>query len=574
MATKALDSEVGKAGARPPISLHPAFPAVVALWFAALLGFGTLLMPPILLDRAVELSGIARFVPAASPPLGFTARGLAAGAAALLGAIVGLVVARQVSRAHTQRVAPRFAPAARRPFSALDELGGEGIAAPGPNMSKRRSLAIAEDSRPSDFLALAPLPGEERYPAVAPERDPEPDVTAPPEAMAEEPLELGEFAAVEISADAEPLDPTQETSMTDDAPVPFPSAEEIERRRAERRASAPTKAPGGLERRLYLRRTSDEAIPFIAPSLARRAPVNENAASDAFAPPMAVRVSFDQSAPDVPSEYVPEDTFELETAAPEDFAQADEPVWETAPLEELGLVQLVQRLGASLERRRELAMAAPEPVAPAVPAPSASAAPVLEEFDAAAAEDAAEAMAAYFGRAGGDEPVESVPVQMFTRATRTEDEEPAPVFARPLPAEPDEPDEDDDLAASFSLPLRRAAAAPDPFADFDEPVAAESAEPDEEPDYGSLLTLRNPFQQRAEEFVRVEEPDEPDQGPAPAVVFPGRDLADARSGARPFDPPAAGEGETGSAPSPAADADAQEALRKALATLQRMSQSG
>ena len=27
--------------AKPPISLHPAFPAIVALWFAALLGIGT-----------------------------------------------------------------------------------------------------------------------------------------------------------------------------------------------------------------------------------------------------------------------------------------------------------------------------------------------------------------------------------------------------------------------------------------------------------------------------------------------------------------------------------------------------
>jgi len=31
-------------GGKAPVSLHPAFPAVVALWFAALLGLGTLLV--------------------------------------------------------------------------------------------------------------------------------------------------------------------------------------------------------------------------------------------------------------------------------------------------------------------------------------------------------------------------------------------------------------------------------------------------------------------------------------------------------------------------------------------------
>lgn len=559
VATKALDSEAGTAGAKPPISLHPAFPAVVALWFAALLGFGMLLMPPILLDRAVELSRIGHFVPAAGPPLGFTARGLAAGVAAVLGAIAGLFIARQVSRAHTPTASPRFAAsAARRPFNAHDELGDEGIAAPAPAPSKRRSLAIAEDSGPSDFLTLAPLPGEDRYAAPAPA--PEPPAFAPPEAVAEEPLELSEVALEEAPVTFERRDPPQEPIMTDDAPVQFPSTEEIERRRAERRANAPSKSPGGLERRLYLRRTSDEAIPFIAPSLARRAPVNENAAGDGFAPPVAVRVSFaqpDASATDQACEA--EEAYEVEDVAAEDDASPGMPDWETAPLEELGMIQLVQRLGASIERRRELAVAPVAAVAAAAAAPVAPAAPVLEAFDAAPAEEAAEAMAAYFGHAREEERAEAAPARMFVRST-----------ADPVPTD-DEAEEDDDLAASFSLPLRKAAVVPDPFADFDEPVADE----DDDRDYGSLLSLRNPFQERAEEFVRVEEPAEADEGPQPAVIFPRRGGADAPAGVRPFDPPPAG-GDRQAPPPPksAADGEADEALRKALATLQRMSQSG
>ena len=165
-------------------------------------------------------------------------------------------------------------------------------------------------------------------------------------------------------------------------------------------------------------------------------------------------------------------------------------------------------------------------------------------------------MAAYFGRSGSDEGIS---------------EEPAvPAFAPPALAElgPEEDDEEDDLAASFSLPLRRAPVAADPFADFDEPV--NSAE--EDPDYGSLLSLRNPFQAKGEEFVRVEEPEAKDAGPAPAVIFPGREPA--ATTVRPFDPPAAEEGSAGASPArPAADGEADEALRRALATLQRMSQS-
>ena len=37
--------------AKPPISLHPAFPGIVALWFSALLGLGSLVLPPVLLEK-------------------------------------------------------------------------------------------------------------------------------------------------------------------------------------------------------------------------------------------------------------------------------------------------------------------------------------------------------------------------------------------------------------------------------------------------------------------------------------------------------------------------------------------
>ncbi len=82
-----------------PISSHPAFPVVVALWFAALLGGGTFVLPASIFENAASATGLADIVPAAQPPLGDTARLAITVAAAILGALIGLFVAWQVRRA-------------------------------------------------------------------------------------------------------------------------------------------------------------------------------------------------------------------------------------------------------------------------------------------------------------------------------------------------------------------------------------------------------------------------------------------------------------------------------------------
>ena len=94
-----------------------------------------------------------------------------------------------------------------------------------------------------------------------------------------------------------------------------------------------------------------------------------------------------------------------------------------------------------------------------------------------------------------------------------------------------------------------------------DPVAEEEQD---DADYGSLLSLRNPFQAPREEFVRIEEPTPSSGDVEPAVVFP--------AATRSFDPPSAVR-----EPAPvaaASPAEADEALRRALATLQRMSRGG
>src|SRR5690606_30461947 len=155
-----------------PISLHPAFPAIIALWFAALLGLGSLVLPAVLLERAVAATGLASLVPAAAAPLGFTARALIAVAAALAGAGIGIAIARRVAKSQASTPESRVAQLSaesRRPISIKEEVGGQGVVnGESLPINRRRALAISEDDRPSDFLYQAPLPGEPADAATSP----------------------------------------------------------------------------------------------------------------------------------------------------------------------------------------------------------------------------------------------------------------------------------------------------------------------------------------------------------------------------------------------------------------------
>ncbi|GMN13384.1 hypothetical protein [Altererythrobacter sp. MTPC7] len=121
-----------------PISSHPAFPAIVGLWFAALFGIGSLVLPTGFFETVVVAIGLDAVLPAAAPPLGFTARAAIAVAAAALGLALGLFLARKVvaAQANSQERSRDLklkeedrhpdAPA-KRPISARKELGSEGL---------------------------------------------------------------------------------------------------------------------------------------------------------------------------------------------------------------------------------------------------------------------------------------------------------------------------------------------------------------------------------------------------------------------------------------------------------------
>lgn len=160
-----------------PVSAHRAFPAIVALWFAALLGIGSLVLPVTLFERLAEASGLSSIVVAAQAPLGVTARVFIALAAAVIGALAGLAVARRVAAAtHAPRseapididtAEPEVA-AAKRPISAHAEFGfagfdiDEGAAdAPfgEPVPGRRRPFSEGEQPARPEFFEQAPVPG-------------------------------------------------------------------------------------------------------------------------------------------------------------------------------------------------------------------------------------------------------------------------------------------------------------------------------------------------------------------------------------------------------------------------------
>jgi hypothetical protein len=450
-----------------------------------------------------------------------------------------------------------------RPISAHEELGDDGLDSapptPSPLMQKRRSLAMAEDNRPSAYLQAVPLPGQSA------DDKPEPDpATADPEPVAEadiEPLELAGFTMPEEELGEEPV----EVELDDGLEALRRSIHTPDE------ADAQTCEPTGFRAAPEPDPAPVDPLPFAAPSLRR-----------SLAP------AFDEEEQaEMPDEFDAEQVLDDQAFAEEPAPQLSivdhggEAAADDRPTEELGLVQLAARLGASIEKRRarlaERQLASP--ASPPPPTPFGDA----EDFEAAQAEDAARAIADFFG------PAQAAETPAIDQAERTGWPEEAAADAGfgsqesiPAPLRGVSFDEEDDedheaLAASFSLPLGGSLPA-DPLA---QPDGDDFDEEGDDGEYSSLLEMKNPFA-RQQEFVRVDEPDDDGGSFEPTVTFPSAGLLSrAGSGgevpdaaARPFDPP---KTPVESALRPAAVAaprdpgDAERSLRDALATLQRMS---
>ena len=695
---QAAAAKAGEKPGKPPITANPAFPWIVALWFAALLGVGSLIVPVALLERASTASGLASLLPMAAPPLGFTAQSLVALAGTLVGGMLGFVLAKKIA-------APRAAKASdRKVLSAPDDIGDFGIEGddhddlPAP-AGRRRALAIEQEEGPSDFLNVAPVPAV-REPKASPVMgdvvddvvpDEEHVVEADDQPAADEPRQ-------EFQPDEEPRQVFQPAPVEpevededEDEPFELDAAAAIE---AEVDAGLTGEQPvheqdlpqPGFERQEFIA-VANATGPVVDVHYAE--PVEAAATAEeplAFSPPSMAREDRDEDHDeDIGDEqhFVAEPTFAPhDNAGPESeetvsdkqiFEPADGPVEATSemPVDETvveevavdaaaidageqgeGLVQLVQRLGSTLDKHREWAaekaaeqamlaqaeaeaeaaakaraeaQAAAEEEAAAVAEAEAIAAaeaeaaaeeeaaleaPVPDEFDPAAAEDAAQAMAAYFGSPAAQ------PASETEAETGTEQTIEAPAFDKPadtgeeprqrygaftgtiaavdLGDEDEDEDEDAeiaDLAATFTLPrLPVSEPEPEPRPAFDQPPAAaedETVAQDEVEEIEEVaqdsahqghadvadFPATNPFKRNAEEFVRIEEPEPDADNAEPAVLFPNQASRKSPAGAaRAFDPPAS-EAEAApqrsERPQPSND-DNERALREALLNLQRM----
>jgi len=349
MTTTAESYSVKHSGAKAPVSAHPAFPAIVALWFATLLGLGSLVLPVALIERLVAVTGVASLVPSAAPPLGFTARVSIALGGAIAGALIGLALAHRVARTHSRDGEPR------RFFEA------------------------------SEMLISADEPGEN-----GPETGP--GMEARPES--------GPEATEDAGFEAEAREPTPDAS---------------------------------------------DPLPCATPSLHQDEPADagNEVSGESAAPQLSI----------------------IETPA-----RAEEPQ-DGCPLDELGLVQLATRLGASLEKRKAQ-LAARRPAFPATLPPLAGADPL----ETAEAEDAARAIADFFGS----------PEAAASLAKTAASGPASDIPASPPPASVSNHTE---YGVENSSP------------EFDR------YDTDDDDEYGSLLAMKNPFA-RQQEFVRAEEPED------------------------------------------------------------------
>ena len=576
-----------------PITSNPLFPAVVALWFGALFGLGSLAVRPSLLENLVLGSHIDLIVPAAAPPLGITARILLALAMAALGAVLGIVLARRLARpkvehyerkrgakdlaAQSPRVRARDAhpdAPARRPISAHEELGEERPAGTGPGMlaNRRRALAIIDDEPEFVPHDLAPVPGLGTVQpldlaTLAVPADPEPQaVVSPPQAPVTAATALDWANAVPVALVAEAEQVTPEAAHRDGRQV-F--------------GMAPPEAPAAAPRQIFGVVAEDDHLPqdFVKAA------------------------GFQTSVFDTPE---PSPLFDRADAEPAlaMVAASSEPLPSPATL---GMTDLAARLADSMRRRRErvqnqvpaaatpavAAEAAPElPAIPTAFAPPAEPAPVPTAYAAPAApaeQDAAPlAVLAQFAAAAPaaaqplaasplDRPAAMRPLALdafLEDDSSFDDASLLPPRHIAMPASAIQP-------AAFALPGALAAApAAAAGEQFGEDSLADAA--DDNP-YASLLAVV-PARQS---FVRIDEvAADASETIEPVVIFPGQAAhvvplgagaspVSEDSGFRRFDAPAsAGQGQpvaAGNAGAMIDPAEASQALRAALSNLQRMS---
>jgi len=157
---------------KAPVTAHPWFAAIVALWFAALLGLSSLVLAPAMVERIVAASRIDTFIAAAAPPLGQTARLLMALGFAGVGGVLGLILGRMIAaRAKFTRPGAREVVYVASEGAFDDEGDTFGEDAPGLGLRDRLARLTGQGDGPRDFADLPKLRPRDRHPD-APGRKP------------------------------------------------------------------------------------------------------------------------------------------------------------------------------------------------------------------------------------------------------------------------------------------------------------------------------------------------------------------------------------------------------------------
>ncbi len=438
-----------QSGAVTEIMGHRLFPACTALWFAALFGLGSLAISSQVLGKLVTAIRLPMLVPAAAPPLGFTAHVLVALLLTIVGGGLGLVLGLRL-RPQTQ-AAPRPV-ADHPPVAQPDDMPKVRARDAHPDAPPRRPLVLTEAfAGPTEITAdeimvpAAPLLRRKPGPAEPDHTDSAPEAWLPV-------YTPGGNAALP------PLD-LAESETASEIGEPLPNPLEL--------AAEPAQEP---DVEPVHEQVSD--------------PVREQ-----VDPPVQVPVLL-AATPQIPSGLA----FPMPNRERILAGEAWSPV-ASAPLDSLGLVQLIERLALAIATRKAASLAGPPP-----------------PTDGANPEDAA--------------PVaEAEPVQgPFAKPVLQSDAPPREDFASGEP-----------IGSAREAIMRRLGA-----------VAAQ----------GPGESAPAPFSRPAQDLVQAAEP-------ADAVV----PMRQPESPVRAFAAPAA-------QPATPALLESDEALRSALATLQRMSARG
>lgn len=357
----------------PPVTAHRLFPAFAALWFAALFGLGSLAISGTALGALVMMSGLPALVPAAAPPLGFTAHVLVAFGLALVGAALGLVLGLRLRPAGAVQpwAAPVVAPmnVSAIASGASDAEADYKVRARDahPDAPPRRPLVLTEAFADpiSEGLAAEPAHPETELPETELPQTVLPQTALlrqkPAPAAQDGAPESGIWIPEFIPGGADAVQPLDLAELDLEVPVEEPVFAQVFVPAPEPEVHEPeAQEPDVLELA-----TVDETAIYAEPtdSIAPEAPVE--AATEVFpATPALIAAT-----PQLPISFA---------ATQPDVAEGAWSPVASAPLDSLGLVQLIERLALSMAARKaaeepvgaaadevtvELSSAAPEPEA-------------------------------------------------------------------------------------------------------------------------------------------------------------------------------------------------------------------